>query len=241
VRRTTAVDRRKLAKGGKLQMLAIDGAPHADLRGAVEPGVRFPVLWVDIADPELAHFPGAADGGGVYGQGEAQGGATFARLEGPWYDERKQRVVFVSTSGGAAGEGQVWEYDPRRARLRLLSESSDEAVLDNPDDVTVSRDGGILPCEDGDLVGQRLLRLTEDGVVFPLAQNNVVLDGEKNGFAGDFRDREWAGASHHRTLEAGLAVLSGRASRELETPRAFPASDASRAGSEPGGQPMEVR
>jgi secreted PhoX family phosphatase len=26
------------------------------------------------------------------------------------------------------------------------------------------------------------------------AQNNVVLQGEKNGFKGDFRNKEWAGA-----------------------------------------------
>ncbi|MEW6268535.1 MAG: alkaline phosphatase PhoX [Thermodesulfobacteriota bacterium] len=188
-------DRSRLAKGGTLQMLAIDGVPGADLRGAVPPGARFRVTWVDIAEPERAHTPGTTDGGGVFGQGAAQGGAVFSRLEGTWYDARRQRIVFVSTSGGAAGEGQIWEYDPRRARLRLLYESSDETVLDNPDNVTVSRDGGILLCEDGDLVGQRLLGLTDDGDVFPFAQNDVVLDGERNGFAGDFRDREWAGAT----------------------------------------------
>ena len=32
-----------------------------------------------------------------------------------------------------------------------------------------------------------------DGHVFPIARNNVVLHGEKNGFAGDFRGFEWAG------------------------------------------------
>ncbi|MGH7960751.1 MAG: alkaline phosphatase PhoX, partial [Candidatus Binatia bacterium] len=67
-------------------------------------------------------------------------------------------------------------------------------TLDNPDNITVSPRGGLLLCEDGDLVGQRLIGLTPAGEAFPFAQNNVVLNGEKNGIVGDFRDKEWAGA-----------------------------------------------
>jgi secreted PhoX family phosphatase len=38
--------------------------------------------------------------------------------------------------------------------------------------------------------------LTPRGEIFPFAQNNVVLHGEKNGLVGDFRGREWAGATY---------------------------------------------
>jgi secreted PhoX family phosphatase len=69
-------------------------------------------------------------------------------------------------------------------------------VLDNPDNITVSPRGGIVLCEDGNLDGQRLIGLTRQGDVFPFAQNNMVLHGEKNGISGDFRGEEWAGATY---------------------------------------------
>jgi secreted PhoX family phosphatase len=188
-------DRNRLEKGGRLQMLKVADVHRADLRGSVGVDSVFPVEWVDIADPERAHTPGTTDALGVFRQGFEQGGAVFSRLEGVWYDARAKRIYFVSTSGGDAGEGQVWEYDSRDEELRLFFESTDEQVLDNPDNIAVSPEGHIVLCEDGDLVGQRLLGLTADREIFPLAQNNIVLDGEKNGFRGDFRGFEWAGAT----------------------------------------------
>ena len=62
----------------------------------------------------------------MFNQGLAQGGASFNRLEGCWYEGGS--VFFVSTSGGDAengdvnadgyreGFGQVWEYRPGEAR-----------------------------------------------------------------------------------------------------------------------------
>jgi secreted PhoX family phosphatase len=169
------------------------GIHQADLTGSVGVGSEFAVDWVGINDPERAHSPGTTDGLGVYIQGFEQGGATFRRLEGAWFSEK--RVYIVSTSGGDAGEGQVWEYDPKRERLQLLFESIDEMTLDNPDNITLSRKRGILLCEDGDLTGQRLIGITPRGEAFPFAQNDVMLNGEKNGIVGDFRDKEWAGAT----------------------------------------------
>jgi hypothetical protein len=187
---------RELAQGGRLQMLAVTGQFQADLGGSVGVGSVFPVEWVDIDDPEQVHSPGTNDGLGVYTQGHDRGGATFRRLEGVWFGRR--RVYFVSTTGGAAGRGQVWEYHPRREELRLLFESPDAATLDNPDNVTVSRRGGLVLCEDGGGSDQRLMGLARTGEILPIAQNNVVLAGEKNGIVGDFRASEWAGATFHR-------------------------------------------
>lgn len=50
-------------------------------------------------------------------------------------------------------------------------------------------------CEDGDRVPQKLQVLTKAGQLSEFARNNVQLNGQKNGFRGDFRDSEWAGAT----------------------------------------------
>ena len=186
---------RRLSEGGRLQMLAVVGTPQASLHANVAAGATFPVEWVDVGDPERAHSPGTTDGRGVYRQGHDLGGATFRRLEGAWY--ARGRIFFVSTNGGNAGQGQVWEYDPRREVLRLRYESPAADVLDNPDNIAAGPRGSLLLCEDGDSPGLRLRVLTRTGEIFPLAENNVVLNGERNGIAGDFRGAEWAGATFH--------------------------------------------
>ena len=38
--------------------------------------------------------------------------------------------------------------------------------------------------------------LTVDGQIFKFAQNNVVLDGERNDIVGDFTKSEFAGATY---------------------------------------------
>ena len=159
----------------------------------------------------------------VYAQGRGAGGARFARLEGAWYGDG--RIYFVSTTGGDVAAGQVWEYDPRGERLRLLFESPGVEVLDMPDNLCVSPHGGIVLCEDGP--SYNFIRwLTPDGRIFPFARNNVVLAGERNGIFGDFRPtrvrrshvqsrwplavRERAGARHHPRHNRPLARASGR-------------------------------
>ena len=186
----------QLEMGGTLEMLKVKRAWQTDLRGSVGVGASFPVEWVEIGDPERPHSPGSTtDKLGVYTQGFANGATTFKRLEGAWYGNGM--IYFNSTSGGAAGAGQVWEYNIRRERIRLIFESSSRQMLDNPDNITVSPRGGILLCEDGDGAGspKRLMQLSPDGQLFPFAQNNVNLTGQKNGIAGDFTRFEWAGAT----------------------------------------------
>ena len=185
----------QLEMGGTLEMLKVKRSWQKDLRSNVAVGESFPVEWLEISDPERAHSPGTTDSLGVYTQGFANGGATFKRLEGAWYGNGN--IYFNSTTGGSAGAGQVWEYNIRRERIRLIFESANAQMLDNPDNITVSPRGGILLCEDGDGAGspKRLMELTADGKLFPFAQNNVVLIGEKNNIAGDFTRYEWAGAT----------------------------------------------
>jgi uncharacterized protein len=160
-----------LAAGGTLQMLAIKDMPNYDTSTGQQVGQPLPVTWVDILEPD----PGDAEENpsAVSAQGFAQGAARFRRLEGCWYGGGS--VFFNSTSGGNAGLGQVWEYQPGQPtggedQLVLVFESTSPACLDGPDNLTVSPRGGILLCEDGG--GEQYLRgLTPEGMIFDFALN----------------------------------------------------------------------
>ena len=179
-----------LQQGGVLEMLGVAGAPQFDTRTGQTREWRT-VAWhpIDNPDPDLAG--GAMS---VFGQGFAKGGARFGRLEGAWYGFG--RIYFVSTSGGNAAQGQVFEYDPLNERLRLLFESPSADVLNAPDNICVSPRGGLVLCEDGG--GTEYVHgLTIDGLIFRFAENNVDLRAAPvNGFAADYRGSEFAGACY---------------------------------------------
>ena len=210
-----------LEAGGRLEMLRVVDQPNADL-AAVETGDEFIVDWVPIdqpdSDPEgfvepAPGFPPISGVGrsGPYMQGEALGGAKFNRGEGCWY--RFGRIYMVDTSGGAAGRGVVWVYNPPRrgklyGTLTALFVSPDEATADNPDNITISPRGGILVCEDGGgavdasgerLFGARLVGINRDGSSFIFGENNVVIESampDRPFIApDDYRGREFAGAT----------------------------------------------
>lgn len=180
-----------LAAGGKLQMLRVPG--HTDLRKNVDPHKNYPCEWVDIADPQRAHSSREnKDSLGVFMQGKQQNATTFARLEGCWYGDGK--IHFDATSGGNKKCGQIWEYDPAENILRLIYESPNPEILDMPDNLTVTPNGGLVLCEDSDHRPQRMHGLTKDGQLVDLAVNNVILKKKFNGFRGDYRKQEWCGA-----------------------------------------------
>jgi uncharacterized protein len=180
-----------LAAGGRLSMLKVKGATLVDLGASYANGTTFDVEWVPIANPDNPVLGSPSNF--VWSQGRVQGAATFARLEGCWYGN-DAKIYIVSTNGGI-GQGQIWEYDPADESIRLLFQSPGADVLNAPDNITVSPRGGLVLCEDGS--GQEFLHgLTVDGEIFPFAQNNVVLNGERNGIRGDFRGSEWAGACY---------------------------------------------
>jgi uncharacterized protein len=179
--------------GGKLYMLKVadKSATGVNLGAGYANNTRFWVDWVQIEFPDspAANTPGNF----VWAQGRAQGAATFGRLEGCWYGMGK--IYFVSTSGGAAGQGQIWEYSPSKQYLRLVFESPGSATLNAPDNITVSPRGGLVLCEDGG--GEEFMHgLTVNGEIFPFAKNTVVLAGERNGITGNFAGSEWAGACY---------------------------------------------
>jgi secreted PhoX family phosphatase len=175
---------------GSLQMMAIAG--RVDLSRDVPRDSWLDVSWVDIDNPEAGHNPGRLDSAGVYTQGKRAGGTSFRRLEGCWYEDGL--IYLTDTTGGNAGCGQVFAYDPAEERIRLVYESPDRALLDHPDNVCATPGGGLLLCEDRPRSVQRMSALSRDGELMQFAANNIQLDEEIHGHHGDFRKKEWAGA-----------------------------------------------
>ena len=180
-------------QGGRLYMLAIRREANLDLGAAWPIGKKWDVRWVRIGDPLAASET-------CYAQGAARGGARFSRLEGAWWGEDKG--YFLSTNGGVAGEGQVFEYDPRDETLTVIYDAPDATRVDNPDNITVSPRGGLLLCEDAagnDFTeGERLVGLTLHGRTFTFCMNNVELAQDYNSVvrAGNYRQSEFAGACY---------------------------------------------
>lgn len=164
--------RGQLARGGRLQMLAVTGQPNADLRTGQTINASIAVEWVDIADPDPASAE--TDLTAVYSQGAGLGGATFTRLEGCF--ARPGIIDFTSTNGGNQGLGQVWRYtqgsDPARGTLTLIFESPSSAVLDFPDNICFGPQNNMYICEDGS--GSNYIRvLSPNGSLSDFAKNIV--------------------------------------------------------------------
>jgi uncharacterized protein len=190
--------RGKLHSGGKLYMLKIRGDSNTQLFLPYEIGTTWQTTWVRIDDPRALTKS-------CYQQGFDKGAAQFHRLEGAWWGGRTG--YFLSTNGGVKGEGQVFEYDPRRETLKLIYDSPTADEVDNPDNITVTPRGGLLLCEDAagnDFTeGERLIGLTLDGHTFTFAMNNLDLRNfgaqltaaGKSAAPNDYRQQEWAGAT----------------------------------------------
>ena len=184
----------KLEDGGQLHMLAVAGVPNAHLEAAQPDGAEYDVTWVPIPEPdvEYRYKPGRTARTSndtalthVGSQGWEQGAAFFSRLEGQIYDGGI--VYFTSTQGGGApepgtaagdtggygnGYGQVWAYDPARAKLRLVFQSSGPMQMELPDNITTSPRGTLVVCEDGP--ADNFLRgLTPEGDLFDIAVNAI--------------------------------------------------------------------
>jgi hypothetical protein len=179
-------------RGGRLYMMRVRRLPNADLGVGYPIGTRWDVDWVRIDDP-------AAKEQSTFQQGRRQGAARLQRLEGAWWGEAVG--YFLSTSGGSAQRGQVFEYDPRSDTLTLIFDSPAAIDCDYPDNLTVTPRGGLLLCEDSGndaSIGERLIGLTEDGKTFVFAMNDVSLPTARHDAvpARDYRSSEFAGACY---------------------------------------------
>lgn len=172
----------ELARGGRLQALAIAGQPGANTSnwprdwggpgiGAIPQGATFDVEWVDLDHVE-------APEGDLRQRGHAAGAAQFCRGEGMAFGMRpgaaRGEVFFNCTQGGTQRSGQVWRLTPgadgTRDRLTLLYESPGGDTVDLCDNLALAPWGDLILCEDG--LGDNYLRgLTPDGRVYDLARN----------------------------------------------------------------------
>ncbi|MFI5618305.1 alkaline phosphatase PhoX [Streptomyces sp. NPDC051567] len=145
-----------------------------DLSRATTIGTVYGVDWVEVPDRDARTVP--------IRKQFADGAVTRGRkLEGMWWADGG--AYFVSSyarleSPGAAHDGQVWFYDPKRRTIRLTvligvnADPSQGGALDGPDNITVSPDGGLVIAEDGSGL-QHLFGATESGRTYPLARNEL--------------------------------------------------------------------
>ena len=162
---TEVVDTRGLARGAPASMLPFLGQP-----------LRARWIRIDEVDP-------AEDT--LRYEAQAKGAAVFWRGEGAWHHNGKH--YWVCSGAGDAGEGQVWCYNPWSETVTLLLESTEETLLDGPDNLTIASDGTLYLCEDGSggvpgdpNFGQYIVGVESDGGLFQFAFN--LLDTSE--FAG---------------------------------------------------------
>ncbi|MGN9836527.1 alkaline phosphatase PhoX [Nonomuraea sp. H19] len=186
----------RLLDGGRLQMLAVKDDERKDLSAGQQPGAAYATEWVDIDDPD-PDFRGKPSNDEVVQavgkQGRAKGAAIFSRLEGAVFHQGT--VYFVSTQGGdtdpadpptsgfGKGRGQVWAYETWSGKLKLVYESPRSSVLDLPDNVTASRRGTLVLCEDGD-DANHLRGLTRSGEIFDFCRLQPIPGDPGAEFAG---------------------------------------------------------
>jgi uncharacterized protein len=181
---------------GKLQMLKIKNNPGANLFSSQMVGLRMAVEWVDINDPDPNLEVGALS---CFRQGRDQGGAAFNRLEGIFRGEDGRSMFFISTSGGL-GFGQLWHYIPADGKLQMedqlvmVFQSPSGAVLEAPDNLCLTPNGGVLFCED-DAVNDNDTHVLAPGVTNVNRLIGLGPKGEPFEFAVNIlNDSEFAGA-----------------------------------------------
>ena len=216
----------ELRDGGTLQMLKVVGVDNAHLEAQQATGATYDVEWVDIAEPDVeydytpgqpAPTPNDTAITHVSSQGMAQGAAGFSRLEGQVYD--KGVVYFTSTQGGGAaesgpdttsgygnGSGQVWAYDTRRSTLTCVFQSPGPLVLDLPDNVTTSKAGTLVVCEDSS--GDNYIRgLSRHGQLFDIALNRLTTSAGAPRFGDEFAGSTFS--PDGRTLFVNIQASAG--------------------------------
>ncbi|WP_414623096.1 alkaline phosphatase PhoX [Calothrix sp. CCY 0018] len=180
---------RSKCTGELLPTNTFEGTEVVDTRGLDReaPGSMLPFLgqplkvkWVKLEDVDPEEDT-------LRLEAQAKGAAVFWRGEGAWYDRGKH--YWVCSGAGDAGEGQVWCYDPKTETATMIVESTDEDLLDGPDNMTVARDGTIYLCEDGSSgeigapnYSQRVVGVDASGGLFDFAKN--IIPGNTSEFAG---------------------------------------------------------
>ena len=173
----------RLAEGGRLQALAVQGRPSIDLRNwidpatetpVVRPAARLPVAWIDLDETDSPKDD-------LRFRGFEAGAARFARGEGMWTG--RDEILFACTTGGVARIGQIWKYRPSPSEgldgeddapgtLELSIEATEGGIIENADNLTIAPWGDLFVCEDGP-PGNGLVRISPDGTISRFAMNRV--------------------------------------------------------------------
>lgn len=168
----------KLAKGGKLQCLALKEWKSADTRNWPDlTSDKFPVNrpfaveWLDLDDVE-------AQESALRIRGFNQGAARFANTEGIWYG--KKELFFACTTGGRIAKGQIFRYVPSPyegqereqeapGKLSLFLEPNNTEIFQKCDNLTIAPWGDVIICED--TANPRIIGITPRGETYILAKN----------------------------------------------------------------------
>lgn len=179
----------ELARGGRLQALALRGAPGAD---TTNHETRFWAVenwrdaeWIDLDDVDSPNDD-------LRHRGRAVGAAVFARGEGVHWGDGE--LYLTATSGGPIRRGQILRYCPSphegRAgegadpgRIQLFVESANEKVMNMADNLVVAPWGHLIVCEDNysDEIRNHLKGVTPEGRVYTLARNATDANSEFTG------------------------------------------------------------
>ena len=162
----------QLAQGGKLQALMLtDGIRDSrNWEGtAMAVGEAHAVGWIDMDDVESPNND-------LRQRGAAGGGLLIARGEGlhMGLDEKGSELYICSTSGGAAGLGQIFRLRPAADggadQFDLFFESTSPDQFNFGDNLCVGPNGHLVVCEDQytDVVANHLRGLTPAGEAYPL-------------------------------------------------------------------------
>lgn len=180
--------RGSLHKGGRLQCLVINEWKGSDTRNFASTGLQvfpekksFDVSWIDLDDIDSPDSD-------LRLRGHAKGAAIFASGEGMIYGDNE--LFFTASSGGKAGNGQIFRYIPGKyegrsnekdepGRLELFIESKSQDTFRFCDNITIAPWGDVIICEDKE--DARIIGITPEGKSYVIAQNMGYRESE---FAG---------------------------------------------------------
>jgi len=150
---------------GVLEALKVAGRDKFDTaRAGLTPGATLECTWVAIPEPD----PGPDS---VRYQAQAAGAAVIMRGEGVAINGNA--VYFTATTGGRRRLGQIFRYTPDdtdSGTLTLVYECTDDSLI-HPDNLTVSPWGDLIVCEDREGQPSRLVGLTSESELYPIAEN----------------------------------------------------------------------
>lgn len=159
----------KLAAGGRLQAMVVDGL--TDTRNwnssAMAVGQSYRVSWVDLDNVE-------APKDDLRQRAATKGAALVARGEGLHMGTND--VFVCATNGGAKQLGQILRLVPGLAggsdTVELFFESESEAQFNYGDNLTIAPNGHLIVCEDQytDVVDNHIRGITPDGRAYAFAR-----------------------------------------------------------------------